>query len=163
MEHIPATHAAKVGMHFPARVTSTAETGLELELDLTLIAPGRDPTLRALLRFDLTLAPEQARRLAIGDAVNVVMIGSCLHGWMPSPPTLRVSLPADPAWLTWNDETVRRLARHICQTNEAGLLPILADALEEAGCTDAAFLDCCRRPPEEGLWEWAVSLLATQQ
>ena len=46
---------------------------------------------------------------------------------------LLVSLPADPAWLTWNNGTVRQLARRIRETGETVLMPILADALEEAG------------------------------
>jgi hypothetical protein len=38
-------------------------------------------------------------------------------------------------------------------------MPILADALEEAGCTDAAILDHCRQPGEHVRGCWVVDLL----
>jgi carbon storage regulator CsrA len=67
-------------------------------------------------------------------------------------PASRVVL--DPAWLTWNDGTVPRLARAIADEGNYGALPILADALEEAGCTDAAILGHCRtcRPDVRSSW-----------
>lgn len=160
MEHIPASHAAQVGMWYPARVTDVAQTGLELELDLTRVAPGRSPTLRTILLFDRTVAPEKARGLGHDNMVDVVLfdVETFAHiDWF------LVSLPVDPAWLTWNNETVRRLARHIRETGETNLLPVLADALEDAGCADAALLDHCRQPHDEGRRSWAVELLATQQ
>jgi hypothetical protein len=46
-----------------------------------------------------------------------------------------------PAWLT---PTVRELARAVEQDGDFGRLPILADALEDAGCTDATILAHCR-------------------
>jgi len=38
-------------------------------------------------------------------------------------------------------------------------LPILADALEDAGCTDAAILDHCRQPGEHARGCWVVDLV----
>lgn len=160
MEHIPASHAARVGMCYPARVAIISQDWMMLNLDLTRVAPGRWPTLRAELWFDRTVAPGQARGLRLDESVKVVLIEV---GLRPSFEWLRVSLPADPAWLTWNNETVRRLARHIRETGEMNLLPVLADALEDAGCTDAALLDHCREPHDDGARSWAVELLATQQ
>jgi len=75
---------------------------------------------------------------------------------------VQVSLPAHPEWLTWNNETVRRLARHIRENREFGLLPVLADALEDAGCADTALLEHCRQFPADESRSWAVELLATQ-
>lgn len=158
MEHIPAIHAAKVGMRYPARVVMLGERGILLNLDLTMIAPGRSPTLRATLRFDRTVSSDTARGVQVGEGVEVVLLESrCAAGdsW------LCASLPADPAWLTWNNETVRHLARRIRETGETVLLPVLADALEEAGCTDAALLAHCREPQDDAR-SWAVELLATQ-
>src|SRR5262249_3116216 len=43
-------------------------------------------------------------------------------------------------WLSWNDGTVLTLARTIYQQESFDLLPVLADALEEAGCADADLL-----------------------
>jgi hypothetical protein len=42
----------------------------------------------------------------------------------------------DPAWLVSGGGAVRKLAETIYQEQTFGDLPILADALEEAGCTD---------------------------
>jgi hypothetical protein len=52
----------------------------------------------------------------------------------------------DPAWLLWNDGTVAKLVQAIGDEQAFGRLPILADALEESGCKDAAILAHCREP-----------------
>lgn len=70
-----------------------------------------------------------------------------------NPDDLRESrrLDLDPAVLAWNNGTVRSLL-HTLRSGKDGkdacfdtsLLPILGDALEEAGCTDSLVLDLCR-------------------
>lgn len=50
----------------------------------------------------------------------------------------------DPAWLTWNDGTVVKMASTIYAEKRFADLPVLADALEEAGCTDDEILGHCR-------------------
>lgn len=65
----------------------------------------------------------------------------------------------DPAWRSWNDGTVRRLAEAIYEQRRFADLPILADALEEAGCADAALLDHLRGPGPHVLGCWALDLL----
>jgi cell wall assembly regulator SMI1 len=57
------------------------------------------------------------------------------------------------------DSNVQQLAKVIAENRDFGSLPILADALEEAGCTDARFLAHCRNPGEHGCGCWAVNLL----
>lgn len=51
-------------------------------------------------------------------------------------------------WRTWNDGTLVKMARSIYDGRRWNEMPILADALEDAGCTDALLLDHCRTPPE---------------
>jgi hypothetical protein len=51
----------------------------------------------------------------------------------------------DPAWLAWNDGTVVKLAKAIYRERRFENFPILADALEEAGCTDPDILGHCRQ------------------
>jgi hypothetical protein len=68
-------------------------------------------------------------------------------------------VPLDPAWLTWNRGTVRRLAETIYETRAFESLPILADALEDAGCTDAALLDHLRGPEPHALGCFALDLV----
>ncbi len=47
-------------------------------------------------------------------------------------------------WLTWREGTVVRLAQEIYDGRHFDRLPILADALEEAGCDNAEVLAHCR-------------------
>jgi hypothetical protein len=65
----------------------------------------------------------------------------------------------EPAWLALDDQSVWRLARAIYEERAFADLPILADALEEAGCTDARLLDHCREPGEHIPGCWAVDLV----
>jgi hypothetical protein len=50
----------------------------------------------------------------------------------------------DPAWLVWNDSTVVRIAQAIDGERRFENLPILADALEDAGCDNKDILGHCR-------------------
>lgn len=59
------------------------------------------------------------------------------------------------AWLT---PTVTSLVRGINAENALDRLPILADALEEAGCDDAAILNHCRGESEHVRGCWVVHL-----
>lgn len=65
----------------------------------------------------------------------------------------------DPAWLSWNDATVVKLARGIAASRDFHRLPILADALEEAGCANALLLDHCRAGAAHGRTCWLVDLI----
>lgn len=155
MEHIPASHAARAGMRFPARVTMPFFGGVTLTLDLSALAPGRDPRLWATLYFHLTVSRDAAEALQVDDRLEVVLVSNSQHD-------AYVSLPANPDWLAWNGGAVRALARRICDTTDASLFPILADALEDAGCTEAELLARCRDPHGDGLG-WLAVLLATQE
>jgi hypothetical protein len=65
----------------------------------------------------------------------------------------------DPAWLAWNDSTVRRLAEAVYEERAFDRLPVLADALNDAGCSDAALLGHLRSGSEHVRGCWAVDLL----
>jgi hypothetical protein len=70
------------------------------------------------------------------------------------------TLPSlDPACLQWNDGIVPKLAQAIYEGRAFDHLPILADALEEASCTDAGILNHCRQPGEHVRGCWVVDLL----
>ena len=62
-------------------------------------------------------------------------------------------------WLTWNDRTIPKLAQTIYDDRRFDLLPILADALEEAGCDNADILAHCRGPGPHVRGCWVVDLL----
>ncbi len=68
-------------------------------------------------------------------------------------------LGIDLSWLTWNDGTILKLARRVYDERAFDDLPILADALEDAGCDNAAILAHCRGPGPHVRGCWAVDLL----
>jgi hypothetical protein len=76
---------------------------------------------------------------ASGDNVDALTEAICEALDTPLPPIVIA-----PSWLTWNGATVRRLAEAIKQDGDLSRLPILGDALEEAGCEDAFLLTHAR-------------------
>jgi hypothetical protein len=148
-----------IGKRYLARVTEAVPFGLFLTLDATALAPDHSyPHLPAWLLYDKTPALEVACRYRTGQTLEVVLFGIDLEQ-----NRLLVALPADTEWLVWNWATVRNLARQIRDNSEFGLLPILADALAEAGCTDEAMLTHCRLPEFAKKGSWVAELLATQE
>jgi hypothetical protein len=61
-----------------------------------------------------------------------------------------------PSWLTHADGAAVRLAEAMRDSADFAALPILADALEEAGCTNAEILTHCREPGEHVWCCWVV-------
>jgi len=66
------------------------------------------------------------------------------------------SAPPPAAVLAWNDRLVGRLAQAIYDGRRWGDLPLLADALLDAGCADEALLAHCRGGGEHARGCWAV-------
>jgi hypothetical protein len=69
------------------------------------------------------------------------------------PPTL------DPAWLAWDDGAVVKVARSIYEERKFEEMTVLADALEEAGCTCPSILEHCRQPDGHRRGCWVVDFL----
>jgi hypothetical protein len=69
------------------------------------------------------------------------------------------TFPIDPLWLTWNGSTVAKLAQAIYDERRFTDLPILADALEEAGCDNADILAHRRSGGEHVRGCWVVDAL----
>jgi hypothetical protein len=65
----------------------------------------------------------------------------------------------EPAWLTRSEATVPRIAQAIDDELAFDRLPILADALEDAGCTDEDILGHCRGPGLHGKGCWVVDAI----
>jgi hypothetical protein len=65
----------------------------------------------------------------------------------------------EPAWRASHDGAAIRLAQAIYEERAFDRLPLLADALEEAGCTDAVLLGHCRGGGEHARGCWAVDLV----
>jgi hypothetical protein len=67
------------------------------------------------------------------------------------------------SWLAWKNGTAEQIALSIYQANRFGEMPVLADALEEAGCTDDAFLSHCRRGGPHCRGCWAVDAILRKE
>jgi hypothetical protein len=67
--------------------------------------------------------------------------------------------PVEQAWLSLNGGVVPMLARSIYDGRAFDRLPLLADALEDAGCTDAEILGHLRSPGPHVRGCWAVDLI----
>jgi hypothetical protein len=69
----------------------------------------------------------------------------------------------DPAWLHWQGGAVPKLAAGIYDERAFDRLPLLADALEDAGCADATILGHCRGSGEHVRGCWAVDLVLRRE
>jgi hypothetical protein len=97
---------------------------------------------------DLSKTLTPARRRAQADGLR------CIFG-NPFRP-----VEVDPGWLTWNEGTVTRVARSIYDDRAWGQLPVLGDALEDAGCTNEDVLAHCRGPGPHARGCWVVDLVS---
>jgi hypothetical protein len=116
---------------------------------------------------------DKCRRDVIIEKVLDVLDTLEIHTWgsYHSPPPAETALlrcllgnpfrPAvgDPYWLAWNNGTLPALAQAIYDDRAFDRLPILADALEDAGCTNADLLDHCRGGGDHVRGCWVVDLI----
>jgi len=107
-----------------------AAQAVELEGRIESDPPLNSPILPVVDRWN-DLPESAAERAAQSDLLR------CVFG-NPFRP-----VAFDPSWRT---EAVVGLARGIDEANDFGALPVLADALEDAGCADAGLLAHCRGP-----------------
>jgi hypothetical protein len=138
--------------------------------------PSQHANLRALdaaphtAEFDLSCSAADAAACAL-DAVDIESeregpvgprwlewvqqskIAHCIFGNPFRPTTI------DLAWLSLNDRTIPKLAQGIYDDRAFDRLPILTDALEDAGCDDADMLAHCRGPGPHVRGCWVVDLL----
>jgi hypothetical protein len=70
------------------------------------------------------------------------------------------SLKLDPRWLS---RPIKELAQQIYEELAFDRLPILADALEDAGCTDADILAHCRGPRPHVRGCWVIDLMTGRE
>jgi hypothetical protein len=124
--------------------------------------PVRLPPSSQAERAVLSLAAEDAWEGAYG----VVRQGGNLLGSRPCGllrdvvgplPFRAVRIPS--AWLAWNDATVPRIAQDIYDERAFYRLPVLADALEDAGCTDRDILGHLRGTGPHVRGCWALDLV----
>jgi hypothetical protein len=120
----------------------------------------------ALDRGDAYLAAEaEAERVldkvrqdgeATLDAWNrqLALLAACVRDIIPNP--IRRSPLLPPTVLAWNDGAVVRIARGILEERAFDRLPILADALLDAGCNDEVLIAHCHSHGPHHLGCWAL-------
>jgi hypothetical protein len=120
-------------------------------------------------RMDLTKNEEQwspyrvARSVSESLAYSMLwqktrqLEGHLLHDLFGPLPFRPVTL--DPAWLTWHDGLLVSMARQMYDSRDFSDMPILADALEEGGCSNQDILGHCRSGGEHVRGCWVVDLL----
>jgi hypothetical protein len=121
----------------------------------------RADTFAELVQWVDGYARERDERMA-GELEDIEERRDARIRWTPydirkkKPPAQRDVL----LWLAWNNNTARDLALSIRDRGQADAFPILADALEEAGCANADLLDSCRTgdPDIDGRWVLQVLL-----
>jgi hypothetical protein len=67
-----------------------------------------------------------------------------------------------PSCLAWQGGSIVRLARAVYEDRAYDGMPVLGDALEEAGCADSTLLDHCRTPGHHVRGCWLLDLLLGQ-
>jgi hypothetical protein len=63
------------------------------------------------------------------------------------------------SWLRWNDGTIPKLAEGIYRDRAFEQTPVLADALEDAGCTNADILTHCRSGGDHVRGCWLIDAI----
>jgi hypothetical protein len=162
-----------------ARVADGRATDTDLLAALTRAQPPLEPgswydTGPPVSRSDHAAAA--AWRATAREASHVNALGAAVHAAIADPatrprqaallrelvgnPFLRTSV--DPAWLAWNGGMVRTLAAAAYEDRDLYRLAILADALEDAGCTDTEILGHLRSPGPHVRGCWAVDLILSK-
>jgi hypothetical protein len=141
-----------------ARITSKAMRRLRKEK--IVLAPSRplnepfDPERWQATWDERYAARESARESARKS--DEAWQTAVLHDWFDN---YIWPVSIDLTWVVANHNLTQYLAQSIYDNNAFELMPILGDALEEAGCGDDAILQHCRRPGEHFPGCWLLSLV----
>jgi hypothetical protein len=123
----------------------------------------REQLVRAAREGSACCAWSSTRKLSFGGLTTMTFpreeltAQACLLRDIFGNPFRPVSL--DHVWLTWNEGIIPELAKAVYGDRAFDRLPFLADALEEAGCTNADLLAHCRTPGPHTRGCWAVDLV----
>jgi hypothetical protein len=110
----------------------------------------RDLGSRSGTFVNAALVREPSGLLRVGDTLMAGGVQLRLRGV----PALR------PEWLTWNEGAAARVLGQWRQDDDPSSLPVLGDALEEAGCDDLDLLTHCRQAGGHLPGCWLLDLLA---
>jgi anti-anti-sigma regulatory factor len=98
-------------------------------------------------------------RGALAEVLSLIRLDQVLGVRAGEAPEGRPFVP-EHSWLAWNDGTVIALTRAILAERSFEQMPVLADALEEAGCTEPDILDHCRSGGPHFPDCWVLGMLA---
>jgi hypothetical protein len=108
---------------------------------------------RQELKFAVSFIGERSLKARREERAAQASLLRCIFG-NPFRPSA-----SDPSWLAWRDGTIPKLAQPIYEERAFDRLPILADALEDAGCDNKDLLNHCRSGGEHVRGCWVVDLL----
>jgi hypothetical protein len=106
--------------------------------------------------FDMTALPVPLAGYSVGGTSSEATLCTFLRCVFGNP--FR-PMSVDRSWLNWNDGTIPRIAQIIYNERRFHDLPVLADALEEAGCTILDILSHCRQPGAHVRGCWVLDLV----
>ena len=66
-------------------------------------------------------------------------------------------------WLAWHDRLIVSMAQKMYDSRDFSDMPVLADALEEAGCTNLDVLSHCRSKSDHVRGCWLIDLLLNKE
>jgi hypothetical protein len=129
-------------------------------------------------RDDLERVRCHETRWLVSTKVEDVLSSSCISYFKPADPPseeverVRVATfrevfrnPFRPVAFipTWRTDTALSLARQMYDSRDFGAMPILADALQDAGCDDEHILAHCRGPGPHVRGCWVVDLVLAKE
>jgi hypothetical protein len=114
---------------------------------------------------------QRATRLGLARATQAALLRDIFGNpwqpvplpWMQDPPVNGELSPPYCPWLTWQGGTVPRMAEVIYRDRTWGELPVLADALQEAGCEVEDLLTHLRGPEPHVRGCWCVDLILNRE
>lgn len=124
------------------------------------------PGLAAYLLFLTQTGRTDRLQEVLGRMVDAETVArSPAVAWYETSPHDETGMPlpmpsVDPAWLGWNGGCVRAIATGIRSRHEFDGMPVLADALQDAGCENDVLLGHLRAPCSHTAKCWALKLLA---
>jgi hypothetical protein len=179
IRHLLVDERSRTAVEVVARYAEGVATDVDLQAAETIAAAAHDDAFRrsGKLRasgewavqfaacsqnafFVATRAAEFAF-IAVGERVSIGPehaaqsdLIRCMFGPLPFR-----SIEIDPAWLTRNSGAVVKVAQKIYDEEAFDKMPILAEALEEASCTNLEMLAHCRQSSEHVRGCWVLDLL----
>jgi hypothetical protein len=149
---------AEDSVYVPPSIDYGGETGLDYEAAAVVAAAVEHPVPEDVIAACWRATDSQSAHTPGGEGSRRTEEAQCgLLRCIFGNPFRPVVL--DSGWLTWHDGLLVSMARQMYDSRDFRDLPVLADALEEAGCTDQDILSHCRSVGEHVRGCWVIDLL----